>query len=1399
MLPTWALGTYGVTSATAPLRGGFIVFVQEKHTSITLADYAYITKIGKVKGGECMKRTKTHILLCILLCLSLVSVDALPLFANCRTPSSLPSYQAVNGENKSVNGEYIVSVLVNGRWEEAGGLGYNMFLEEKNLDLSGYLADNSPAAVKLIQEGGEAAHLDSVILGGEAPESVNFNDESLLGKLSKEDLDLTNVSPEGIELVFPANRSSDILSVVGRIEGEKISQEPFKFPSSNTYKKIDMGSEFYTYELNSVSKDITIDGNLEEIEGLAPFFKEHVVPGTGHPEGYIYGWVMNTDEALNVVLDVTPDNTMDGDKDYAKVYVKTGTGVREFKVSVPETTWGEPEFTYTDKVGYQHKVYEFKIPFGELGIGIGDSLQLAFSAYGTMAPPIPIKDRFHPALAFDPAAERYLMVYSNLFPSSYNIVPDESQFPCSGIVGQFVNKDAEEIGEPFHIGGSNEASIDVASPNIAYGNGVFLVAWLEEYYPEYITSAEANAYIYGQTKVVGRLFDNAGNALDESFDIGYSTSNVQDYSLSIAYDGAESFLVTWTDEKFENGAYRSFINGRIIPAEAFDDLPEPVEIYTDDGSYEGNNHLRRPSAAYSSDYDEFLVAWSDYNDEDSGIYGLLLDNTGQPAGPAFVICDDENIQSLPSVAYDETAGKFLVTWCDRGSSWADGRILGSYVDNMASVDEIKVIMGRQEYGAAYEYSSTLHNDVSGKNVSLWFQYDRGEYPSGGSVQFSSGINSVDSPIFVGLDDYDYNNTFPYLDAAINSIDGTYVVAYPIETESPYYEYDVYDIKLMLLGEAVEEDPGTLQFSQYAYEVDENEGSINITVTRTDGDDGSVTVDYRTIDDTASAGEDYTAANGTLTFADGDTEESFTIIINDDSNPEDYEYVALELSNPTNGAELGYNDYAAADVQDEETLTSQLGIIDDDTPNVRFGSSNYSVDEGNGFAAVTVKFSGLPAVPEVFSETNEEETVFAVVYESIDEGEGKGTATVADDYTAVSGIMEFGWGENEKTFNVPIIDDGSDEPNETVNLKLSFHPEYNPYFDCETGKHTINIGDYEVILGTPNEAALTITDNDNPPPSEPRPKREKKEKKTTVVAPPPVIVETPPPTEGLPNDALVDRMPGYVALSTPTKINEVKNEINLSYNTNTLASNPGHDARIYYWRPEVKKWVALATYPDGDGKVKAINDGGYKGWFVVFGVVQPHFSDVSSSWAEQLINRMNGLGLIEGYEVIGSDLRAAKPEQKVTRAEFTMFVTRIMNMNPDNILLPNISDSEIESILSQSYTDAAEITPWVRAAAAKATKAGLVPFEGSSFKPLEPITRIEAAVMVSRALKKFKDFKTIDLTNYKDSGEIPGWAVGQVVENVIEGYPDNTMKPKTAIARAESLAMLMRLFIKGLGW
>ena len=64
--------------------------------------------------------------------------------------------------------------------------------------------------------------------------------------------------------------------------------------------------------------------------------------------------------------------------------------------------------------------------------------------------------------------------------------------------------------------------------------------------------------------------------------------------------------------------------------------------------------------------------------------------------------------------------------------------------------------------------------------------------------------------------------------------------------------------------------GTLQFSSATYSVNENGGSVTITVTRTGGSNGAVGVSYATSNGTAAAGSDYTSTSGTLSWANGDT-------------------------------------------------------------------------------------------------------------------------------------------------------------------------------------------------------------------------------------------------------------------------------------------------------------------------------------------------------------------------------------------------------------------------------------------------------------------------------------------------------------------------------------------------
>jgi Tol biopolymer transport system component len=92
----------------------------------------------------------------------------------------------------------------------------------------------------------------------------------------------------------------------------------------------------------------------------------------------------------------------------------------------------------------------------------------------------------------------------------------------------------------------------------------------------------------------------------------------------------------------------------------------------------------------------------------------------------------------------------------------------------------------------------------------------------------------------------------------------------------------------------------LRFERANFDALENGGAATITVIRTGGAAGPLTVDYAAADGTALAGLDYTVVRGTLTFADGVRTQPFVVPLLDDGSAECNETVRLSLFNATGG-------------------------------------------------------------------------------------------------------------------------------------------------------------------------------------------------------------------------------------------------------------------------------------------------------------------------------------------------------------------------------------------------------------------------------------------------------------------------------------------------------------------
>lgn len=113
-------------------------------------------------------------------------------------------------------------------------------------------------------------------------------------------------------------------------------------------------------------------------------------------------------------------------------------------------------------------------------------------------------------------------------------------------------------------------------------------------------------------------------------------------------------------------------------------------------------------------------------------------------------------------------------------------------------------------------------------------------------------------------------------------------------------------------------PGTVQFGSTSVSAAENAGSITMTVTRTGGSDGAISVAYTTADGTAKAGSDYTATSGTLSWAAGDAApKTFTIPVLDDTAIEGNESFNVLLSAANGGANIGQASVAIDTITDNE--------------------------------------------------------------------------------------------------------------------------------------------------------------------------------------------------------------------------------------------------------------------------------------------------------------------------------------------------------------------------------------------------------------------------------------------------------------------------------------------------
>ncbi len=171
------------------------------------------------------------------------------------------------------------------------------------------------------------------------------------------------------------------------------------------------------------------------------------------------------------------------------------------------------------------------------------------------------------------------------------------------------------------------------------------------------------------------------------------------------------------------------------------------------------------------------------------------------------------------------------------------------------------------------------------------------------------------------------------------------------------------------------------------------------------------------------------------------------------------------------------------------------------------------------------------------------------------------------------------------------------------------------------------------------------------------------------------------------------------------------------------------------------------------------------------IATPTLIDTEGHWAKDTIREMADKGIITGY----SD-GTFKPDKEITRAEFVSLLVKAISLEPGP---------------GKVFSDTAG--HWAKDAISTANYHGLVTGDNDAvFRPDDPITREEIAVIVVRAIKAGP---TENGKAFADSSQIASWAKDAVEKasavGLVAGYSDGTFRPKANTTRAEAAVILER--------
>ncbi|MHC0037508.1 type I pullulanase [Pseudoneobacillus sp. C159] len=176
-----------------------------------------------------------------------------------------------------------------------------------------------------------------------------------------------------------------------------------------------------------------------------------------------------------------------------------------------------------------------------------------------------------------------------------------------------------------------------------------------------------------------------------------------------------------------------------------------------------------------------------------------------------------------------------------------------------------------------------------------------------------------------------------------------------------------------------------------------------------------------------------------------------------------------------------------------------------------------------------------------------------------------------------------------------------------------------------------------------------------------------------------------------------------------------------------------------------------------------------------------FSDITSkSWAKNYIETLAAKGLIAG-----KTKELFSPGSVMTRGEYVSIIVKSLGLiteRTEKLPFKDISGSAFEAEILAAY------------------QAGIIQGkQDGSFAPDAPISRAQAAIIISRAMKYVgyddaKLDKTKDVSHFKDANSLKGWGpkdIELIIQaGIMSGTPEQTFNPNAATKRDQAAKIIV---------